>query len=144
MYCTINSLPTHVDFRKGHPTVEAFTTPEQFKANVLGTLKYIDAHIAPGSHVVFIGLADGRALYDALHNRQHPIGATYVEVYNYLNCLQINPCWGWLNSDANVRNATTQRAEELTQVYNEVLILSHTLVLMGCYIDHRKLHFQQL
>jgi acyloxyacyl hydrolase len=41
--------------------------------------------------------------------------------YDYLNCLQINPCWGWLNSNATVRNATTQHAEALSAVYPQII-----------------------
>jgi acyloxyacyl hydrolase len=32
-----------------------------------------------------------------------------------------SPCFGWMNSDASWRNATTQRAMELNQVYKEIV-----------------------
>ena len=46
------------------------------------------------------GLADGRILYNTLHNKEHPIGnITYSTLYDFLNCLEISPCWGWCNSN---------------------------------------------
>ena len=47
-----------------------------------------------GSHVFMTALADGRVLYDSLHNRIHPIGSlrndvTYSAFYDYFNCLQV-------------------------------------------------------
>jgi acyloxyacyl hydrolase len=57
------------------------------------SLAYLDAHLAPGSYVLFLGLVDGRVLYDTMAKLQHPIGAPYANVYDYLNCLDTNPCW---------------------------------------------------
>lgn len=48
-------------------------------------------------------------------------------MYNYLNCLQISPCWVWMNEDENIRNAGSQRAQELNVVYGEI-IKNHTFV----------------
>ena len=42
-----------------------------------------------GSFVVLIGLVDGRVLWDNLYDRQHPIGATYEEVYETLHCSEV-------------------------------------------------------
>lgn len=69
--------------------------------------------VPAGSHMVVTGLVDGRVLYNCLANRLQPIGVTYEVFYNYLNCLVISPCSGWMNSDEAVRNATTERAEQL-------------------------------
>lgn len=69
------------------------TKVDEFRNNTLKTLTYLDSILPKGSHVVFIGLADGLVLYDVLHNRTHPIGVTYEVVYDYLNCLDISPCW---------------------------------------------------
>lgn len=49
------------------------------------------------------GLADGDLLFDYLHNATHPLGVTYADVYDFLNCLEISPCWGWLNTNDTVR-----------------------------------------
>ena len=41
-----------------------------------------------------------------MHNRTHPLGITYEAMYDYLNCLGISPCAGWMNSNATIRNNT--------------------------------------
>ena len=38
---------------------------------------------------------------------------TYATYWEWLNCLESNPCRGWMNGNATFRNATTQRAWEL-------------------------------
>lgn len=48
-----------------------------------------------GSHVFYVGLADGAILYEALRDRVHPIGSlrndvTYSEFYDYFNCLEVD------------------------------------------------------
>ena len=78
------------------------TTPEEYYAKNLQTLRYIDSIVAPGSVVIGMGLVDGRVLYDSLHDHIHPIGSlhndvTYAQFYDYFNCLQISPCFGWMN-----------------------------------------------
>eukprot|EP00276_Gloeochaete_wittrockiana_P015046 CAMPEP_0184336098 /NCGR_PEP_ID=MMETSP1089-20130417/4522_1 /TAXON_ID=38269 ORGANISM="Gloeochaete wittrockiana, Strain SAG46.84" /NCGR_SAMPLE_ID=MMETSP1089 /ASSEMBLY_ACC=CAM_ASM_000445 /LENGTH=547 /DNA_ID=CAMNT_0026661037 /DNA_START=11 /DNA_END=1654 /DNA_ORIENTATION=- len=103
------------------PSTSAFTTPQEFEQNVLGSLNYLDANLPPNSHVVFVGLVDGRVLWDTMHNRTHPIGCTYPEFYDYLNCLEISPCWGWLNSNATVRDETSAAAKSLNQVYKQII-----------------------
>lgn len=97
------------------------TTVEQFKQNVLNSLDYLDQHLPKGSHVVFIGLANGLALWDNMNNRTHPIGVLYSTVYDYLNCLGISPCWVWMNSNETIRNAGQKRANELNTVYPEII-----------------------
>jgi len=102
------------------------TTPEEFYENVVGAMKYLDTILPAGSHVVFFGLVDGRILYNTMSERIHPIGAwdknvKYRDFYDYLNCLQISPCFGWMNSDAYWRNATSQRAAELNEVYDIIM-----------------------
>jgi len=74
-----------------------------------------------GSHVLFMGLAQGGILWDLLHARTHPIGAPYSAVYDFMNCLQISPCWGWMNSNATIRNITNTWAVKLSGVYNEII-----------------------
>lgn len=41
-------------------------------------------------------------------------------LYNYLNCLSISPCRGWMNSNETLRNATTARAVELSAVLQKI------------------------
>ena len=101
------------------------TTVEEMRANALKTLDTLDNMLPSGSHVAMIGLADGGVLFDTMHNRTHPIGmlrndVTYEQLYDFLNCLQISPCAGWLNTNASVRNATTTRAKALTGVLQDL------------------------
>jgi acyloxyacyl hydrolase len=105
-----------------HPGTGWMTTPQEFYTNVMNALNYLDNGVLPrGSHLIFVGLADGRLLYEGLHNRTHPLGelrhdVTYSDVYQFLTCLGVNPCWGWLNTDPYWRDQTTFRAFELNAV----------------------------
>ena len=50
--------------------------------------------------MVVEGVADGRILYNYMHNLTHPIGGmTYSTFYDFLNCVGVSPCWGWMNSN---------------------------------------------
>lgn len=99
------------------------TPPAVFKANIYKILRELDSRLPPNSHVVILGLADGRILFDVLHDHPHPVGGgvTYEDLYNFLNCNYANPCWGWLNSDSTVRDATTAHAMLLNQQYREIM-----------------------
>jgi len=108
----------------------SFTQPSDFYQHVVKATDYLDTVLPMGSHVVFLGLVDGRILYDTMSERVHPIGSTdnnvlYKTFYDYLNCLFISPCFGWMNSDEFWRNATTQRAMELNQMF-KLVIANHT------------------
>jgi acyloxyacyl hydrolase len=96
------------------------TEPEQFYRNVLEALKVFEEKLPKGSHVVFVGLVDGRILWNNLHNLKHPLGATYSQVYDYLSCLGSNPCWLWLNKNETWRNHGSRRAQELNAQYGRV------------------------
>jgi acyloxyacyl hydrolase len=108
------------DVCNGHPdTVAHMTTVQQMHANVLATLVYLDTVLPKGSHVLTTGLANGSYLYDILHDRMHPFGnvgvpLTYPQMYDYLSCLGISPCNGWLTSNQTILYLTTQRAVELS------------------------------
>ncbi|XP_028399088.1 acyloxyacyl hydrolase-like [Dendronephthya gigantea] len=113
------------DVCNSDPTGGGMTTVEQMRANALKTMSSFDKILPNGSHVAMIGLADGRVLFDAMHNRTHPIGklrndVTYARLYDFLNCLQISPCAGWLNSNETIRNATSKRARELSAVLKNI------------------------
>jgi hypothetical protein len=45
--------------------------------------------------VVMNQLVDGRFLWDTLHKEMNPIGRPYEDVYSWLTCIGINPCWQW-------------------------------------------------
>ena len=85
----------------------SMTTTTKFKANILKLLNYLDDTVPKGSHLMVLGLAEGEMLYDNLHDWTHPLNVTYSNVYDFLNCLKISPCWGWLNSNETVRKFTT-------------------------------------
>jgi len=109
-----------------HHGIDHMTTPQEFETNVLRSLDYLDANLPPKSHVSFMGLIDGRILYETMAQRLHPIGelhgdVTYARFYDYLNCLESSPCWGWMNSNADDRNKTTARAFELNKVYAKIM-----------------------
>jgi acyloxyacyl hydrolase len=52
------------DVCSGHPGVDHFTQPEDFKQHVLSQWKYLDTTLPKGSHLLVWGLVDGRVLYD--------------------------------------------------------------------------------
>ncbi|UJR31905.1 hypothetical protein I4U23_019379 [Adineta vaga] len=109
------------DVCNGHPdTLDHMTTVEEMRQNVYTALTYLDTVLPKGSHVLTTGLANGSMLYDLLHNHIHPFGRvgiplTYPQMYDYLSCLQISPCNGWLTSNATLRDLTTQHAVALSQ-----------------------------
>uniref|UniRef100_A0A6B2L147 Saposin B-type domain-containing protein n=1 Tax=Arcella intermedia TaxID=1963864 RepID=A0A6B2L147_9EUKA len=109
------------DVCSGHQTFSSFTDPKVFKQNILEVLGNFSETLPQGSHIIFIGLAHGGVLWDALHDRLHPLGVTYPAVYDYLNCLQISPCWGWMNSNETVRNITNDWAAKLSNVYDDII-----------------------
>ena len=114
------------DVCNGHPGSADWTTVSEFQSNVLASLDYLDRILPQGSHVAFLGLADGRVLYDTTHTRTHPIGQSYPSVYEFLSCNNCNPCWGWLNTNETWRNATSERAFELTAVYDSIIAANST------------------
>eukprot|EP00043_Microstomoeca_roanoka_P000402 m.27633 g.27633 ORF g.27633 m.27633 type:complete len:573 (-) comp10289_c1_seq1:105-1823(-) len=114
------------DVCNGHPdTLEHMTTPQEMHDAALDTLRYLDTQLPNGSHVFLMGLADGRILYDAMASRIHPIGSlhndvTTGQVYDFLNCLSISPCRGWMNSNATLRNLTSEHAFLLSDVLKNI------------------------
>ena len=47
------------DVCDGHPDMNHMTSPEEFYAKNLQTLRYVDPIVAPGSVVLCMGLVDG-------------------------------------------------------------------------------------
>ena len=115
------------------------TEPQVFYENVLKALDTFDERLPKGSSVVFIGLVDGRILYNGLHNLTHPLGPTYSNVYDYLSCMESNPCWLWLNTNETWRNHGSRRAQELNAQYarvNSNSIFFNLFILK--YLDHER------
>ncbi|KAH9582097.1 GDSL lipase/esterase [Trypanosoma melophagium] len=105
---------------------DATTTPEWYYNNIISALEKADARLPNGSHVFISPLSDGRILYDVMHNRTHPIGSlhndvTYANFYDFLNCVDVSPCWGWLNTNETVRNATWTAAQLLNAQIPRIL-----------------------
>lgn len=95
------------------------TTPQEYHDNFLNTILSLDQRLPKGSKVVTIGLVDGRILYDSMHDRVHPIGSTnqdvtYAHFYDYLNCMELSPCAGWMNSNQTIRDALSATAAQMT------------------------------
>lgn len=114
------------DVCNAHPSMDHMTTPQEFYQNNLETLRYVDSIVPSGSVVIGMGLVDGRVLYDSLHGRVHPIGSlrndvTYAQFYDYFNCLQVSPCFGWMNSNETWRNRTTERAMQLNDAFRNLI-----------------------
>ncbi|KAJ1441788.1 hypothetical protein B484DRAFT_390492 [Ochromonadaceae sp. CCMP2298] len=105
------------DVCNGHAGFEHMTTPDAFYTAAMQTLSALDAQLPKGSYVVALALFDGELLYDTMHSLQHPVGTTYDAFYSMMNCLEENPCWGWLNSDPEVRANTTAIAHSLNAQY---------------------------
>ncbi|XP_056376451.1 acyloxyacyl hydrolase isoform X2 [Hyla sarda] len=108
-----------------HETLRHMTTPQEMNTNVMKELEYLDMNLPKGSHVILMSLADGRFLWDTLHDRYHPLGQlnkdiTYEQFYGFLSCLKSNPCEGWMNKNETLRNLTTERAEQLSSVLQEI------------------------
>ena len=101
---------------------DSFTTLTEFHDNIIDVLNYLDTVLPPKSFVTFVGLAQGSMLYDYLWNQTHPLGTTYSGLYNYMNCLDMSPCWGWMNTNRTIREATSKRAEELSTVYDKIML----------------------
>jgi len=116
------------DVCNGHlpDTIAHMTTPAEFHTNVIASLEYLDTVLPSGSTVIIIPLVDGRVLWDIMHEQIHPLGVPYPDVYGFLNCYTTNPCSGWLNSNATLRNATTARAQELNAVYSTIVAANAT------------------
>jgi len=108
------------DVCNGHPNFDHMTTPDDFYSHAMESLNALDAILPSGSHVVAVALFDGELLYTTMHKLQHPVGTSYKAIYDFMNCEEENPCWGWLNSDASIRANTTKISNSLNDVYQNI------------------------
>jgi len=107
------------------PDPTLMTTPKEFKDNVMRTLNVLEGQLAPGSHVVLLGLIDASFLYDAMAERYHPLGllnknVKYKDMYRWFNCMEIGPCAGWMNANNTLREITSQRSRDLSKELDEI------------------------
>ena len=42
-------------------------------------------------------------------------------MYEYLNCLQVSPCAGWMSDDKKLREFTSERAYNLSRVAEDIV-----------------------
>jgi len=108
------------DVCSNHPGFETMTKPDVFRARILEVLDNLDQIAPPGSHLVVLGVVNGSMIYEGVKNRTHPAGISYPQLYDFQSCIGATFCWGWLNSNDTVREMTTQRANELNQVYKDI------------------------
>ena len=97
------------------------TTEEEFYNNTLEGLKFFEKKLAPGSHVILVGLIDAGFLWDTMANRYHPLGVyrknlKYKDMYRWFNCLEIGPCAGWMNRNETLRTITSKHARQLNNI----------------------------
>jgi len=100
---------------------QRYTPVDTFHQKALEEFAYLDTILAPGSHVIIMGLVDGRVLYDTLKGAMHPVGTPYPAFYNYLNCLETSPCFGWMNSNSTIRDESSAHAAQLNEQYQEIM-----------------------
>lgn len=108
------------DVCNGHAGFDHMTTPDEFYESAVKSLTLLDEVLPAGSHVISLALFDGELLYATMHKQQHPVGSSYEAIYDFMNCEEENPCWGWLNSDREVRLNTTKISNSLNDVYQNI------------------------
>lgn len=108
------------DVCNGHEGFDHMTKPDDFYNAAMESLNKLDTMLPANSYVVSLALFDGELLYDTMHAKQHPIGTKYSTLYDYLNCMTVSPCWGWLNSNGTDRRMTTHISNELNRVYSNI------------------------
>lgn len=99
----------------------SYTPVDEFLKKAQAEFAYLDTVLAKGSHVIIMGIVDGRVLFNTLRNAMHPIGTPYTSFYDYLNCLHTSPCSGWMNSNESIRNASSAHAALLNQQYQTII-----------------------
>mmetsp|Transcript_42450 Transcript_42450/g.107131 ORF Transcript_42450/g.107131 Transcript_42450/m.107131 type:complete len:574 (+) Transcript_42450:64-1785(+) len=114
-----------------HRSVEGWTPVNKFYQSVMTNLEYLNTTLPAGSAVVFIGIIDGRVIWDTLHTKDYPwtgqqpggkfLGTNYPDFWTFMNCLDISPCWGWLNTNATIRGEATAHANQLNQVLRDIV-----------------------
>lgn len=101
-------------------TLDQMTKPEEYRQQILDGLAALDKVVPSGSHVMLIGMVDGRILWNVLHDRKHVLGITYAELYEFLWSMNVNPCRTWLTPDAASRDQASERAALLSSILQEI------------------------
>jgi len=100
------------------------TKPAELETQMNAGLQLLDTVAKPNTKVFFVGMVDGRVLWEVMSNLIHPLGVPYRNVYQFLTCSNANPCWTWLNTNETVRNATSFRAAELSETISRIVTQS--------------------
>lgn len=96
------------------------TTTTEFETSLRQILAFIDTKLPANSHLAIVGLIEDD-IYARLANKPHPSGVSFAQFYEFARCTFILPCGTFLNSNATQRAARLQRAQELNQVYRNVI-----------------------
>jgi acyloxyacyl hydrolase len=56
-----------------------------------------------------------------LKNKFHPFGAKYSDFYNFLSCLDLNPCPSWMSNNQTLREYTEQYVVKLNKIYEKIV-----------------------
>lgn len=101
--------------------LDQMTTPEEYRQQILEGLDLLDQKIPANSKVVMLGLVDGRILWNVLHDRIHPLGITYGELYEFLHNMNCNPCRTWLTPDESSRDKASEHSKKLSSILEEIV-----------------------
>ena len=118
---------------------KVMTDPEDFRAEFLSALTYLDNKLPQGSHLVVIGLFE-YDFYGNMLDKIHPGGFTYADLYTFANCTGVPLCPGLLNPDKSQRDIRLQHAHVLNQVYKDVLSSQQTNSFDSIYYDFPSQH----
>lgn len=104
-----------------HPEPSHMTTPAEFRANAVEILEFLESILPIGSHVVLIGNEHGEMWADH-SQRMHPaLNVTYADLWTFMDCLQANPCYAWLNANASYRELAIQLAAEQSSQFADIV-----------------------
>jgi acyloxyacyl hydrolase len=68
-----------------HPGTSHMTPPDKWFANNLETLRWLDDHVAPGSHVLFVGMMHGGMFWEHASSPYPYFDLTYADVWAKLS-----------------------------------------------------------
>jgi acyloxyacyl hydrolase len=84
-----NSVPTLFFYKiveiRLYPTAIVLRPIDLYHLTLARALQYMEPLLPAGSAVLFMPLVDGRVLYNTLHDKQHPIGVTYSDLYDCIS-----------------------------------------------------------
>jgi len=119
------------------------TTPQEFYQNTMNMLKWYDKHLPANSHIVVVGVIHGELMWDIMSNNMNPaLGITYADMWEIGNSIHpnsdstLNACWAWLNPAVYWRNFASNRALQLSQVYQDIVSNTTFENFKLYYMDH--------